>query len=164
MYGKDVESFLAQLGVTETGLLRLTTKYYDTEVSISRNEKNNSQGAIIILDSFDTKHDFSEIDNDEVKILFTSNEELLEECIDRGFELVTPTCEDEISGIERVLEALKARVWKGSSEVSASLLSFESLMDKMQEVRTTSMSDAKRREMAESIALQFSNFFDSDED
>jgi hypothetical protein len=99
---------------------------------------------------------------------------MLDKCIDAGFELIsTKSTSDEPGGSERVVEALKCRMWTSLTEcasitaTSETLLdSFEKLMSEMSIARknASSLPDADRRATAERLAQKFAILMDSDED
>lgn len=146
-----------QLGV-KSGQLLLETKYYSCSVPVEFGNVTDSTKAVVVLEDLSLL-DKIELDDDCVKLVFSEcGETKLHACIDRGFELVL----HEDGGVERVLEALKCRVWSDEApeNLSSELLSFEALLAKMTQVRSGELSDTERRAMAESIASEFLNYLD----
>jgi len=153
---EELKWMCADLGV-DNGVLRLETKYYDCKVPVVHDSRiSGYQIGGIVTGCLDDSIDelLQSVPEDCVKILFSRDDSLLDKCIDKGFELVSP---DENG---RVLEALKCRIW---TPFEPELVSFESLLEKMEQTRNGSMSASERRAMAESVALQFCNLLD-DED
>lgn len=171
--------------------LHLKTKYYTVSVPVViatslPNPLGSSVKGIVLIDevSMINAHSLTcSSDDDCVKIFLSRNEAHLDACIDAGFELVTYSdlsdISDPDSGVGRLVEALKCRLWQSEepstcSEVSPEkpmedyLDSFESLISEMQNLRNASakLSDSERRARAEQVATRLSKFLcdDSDDD
>ena len=181
--------------IASDGKIPLETKYYTVSVPVTASVtcpaalSPNVKGVIVVEDESNQSLSFlrtlSGDDDDIVKIYFSKDEALLDACIDNGFELVRGDLRveadltDTESGIGRVLEALKCRIWQTDEPSTCSdsteespeeiLNSFEALISQMQQVRNSSstFSDDDRRARAECVASQLAKFLcqdDSDDD
>lgn len=181
--------------IAPSGSVQLQTKYYTVSVPVSITASLDScicediKGIIVVEDpTADSKfvlRALSGQEEDRIKIFLSHDETLLGACIDHGFELVTYAVADTDlsnteSGLGRVIEALKCRIWEAADEPSTSsstpdvtnpdtiLDSFESLISQMQQVRqlSSSLSNTERRSKAESIASQLAKLLcdDSEDD
>jgi hypothetical protein len=144
-------------------------------------------GAIIVLDDCPdvVNQDLADrLPGDSVRILYTRSSDLLEQCIDSGFELILESPDDAAIheneyGIPRIKEALKCRIWSSNEpECSTSsstpnlphndeqiLDSMDDFMNRIMRVRNATsagISDKDRRAMAESIANELATLIGSD--
>jgi hypothetical protein len=180
--------------IAPSGSVHLQTKYYTVSVPVSITASLDSclgediKGILVVedptTDSRSLLRALSGQEEDRIRIFLSHDETLLGACIDHGFELVTYAVADtDLShtetGLGRVIEALKCRMWEADEPSTSSatpdvsnpdtiLDSFESLISQMQQVRqlSSSLSDTERRSKAESIASQLAKLLcdDSEDD
>jgi hypothetical protein len=155
----------------------LENKYFKQTVSLIRTRDfdriDPSKCGAVILDSPQgMSHELiTLLDENCVKLLITSDPSHLSIAIDNQFEWVEyPPAVDsvpgELTGIDRVVEALSARVWtsettesNSESESDCDVETLESLMSQMMSLRGSSkdLSDADRRKQAEALASRFAD-------
>ena len=171
-----------QLGV-EDGKYSIETKYYSVKVpviTLTGEEVASSQQfkfarAVIVVDSSKLLHhaslDSVSENNDDVRIFFSTDETLIERCIDRGFELVIDRDEEDC-GIPRVRDALKCRAWTDCTsadevaEISPEVMmdQFDDLLRRVHAVRNASPPDEERRSRAAAIATELATLLGNESD
>ena len=165
------EKFAMDMGAVD-GKYSIVTKYYSVKVPVgvfTRDQFSDpilktARALILVDDANLLEHSafgVPEEHNDDIRIFFSSDETSLQRCIDRGFELVLDSDQEEC-GIPRVRDALKCRAWTDcTSAEEVPEISPESMMDQFDDllrrvhaVRNSSLPDDERRERAAAIATE----------
>ena len=177
---EEADKFADRLGVINNSMI-IETKYFTvnvpvvrmTHVDVGRLDSSTALKAVILVGGPQLmSHSLlADAEDDEIRIFFSDAETELERCIDCGFELVVDMDEEE-SGVARVREALKCRMWAEPSTEDATpdlseenmMEQFDDLLRRVQEVRNGTLSDSDRRLRAAAIANEFAALLGDDDE
>jgi hypothetical protein len=159
----EADEFVStQLGV-QSGHLSLVTKYYSASVpvkTISEADAPDQLGAdtgaiILVQTSPSLLVRFARTNTADETVRLFIHTDFLDECIDSGFEQVT-------DGVDRVIEALKCRVWSDENPTPdlSELETLDTLMSRMKMCRD--LSDSDRRIQAEIMITKLMELIGSD--
>jgi hypothetical protein len=177
-----VDRFKQALDVGEDSTIRIETKYYKSSIPIESattvaGKLDPDVKAVILIEDPQYLSQLSDLEDDVIKILYSSSCDAIDACIETGFELVLsepahPDDSEEDFGPGRVKKALECRMWSdlpqpASVDPEKILVDFDDLMNRIKTVRDSALSqncsDDQRRARAAAAALELAALLAGDD-